>query len=114
MSPTDYLWLYISVPAIIVSVLVLIQLRQKRMSRLVDNTFREKDNEKEVHAIETQDEDNKEHSECIHDVQQQEAKASNDANKPENCPHYLGYLYLRKASDRTHLPNECYNCRKLL
>ena len=114
MSPTDYMWLYISVPAIIVSALVLIKLQQERNSRFVNKTFQKKESVKKMHPFETEVKTNKEHLQRIHEIQQPETKTVDDADKPPDCPHYLGYLYMRKAPDKANIPSECYNCRRLL
>lgn len=114
MSPTDYMWLYISVPAIIVSALVLIKLQQERNSRLVNSTFQEKANAKKMNSLKIEEKSNKERLQRIHETQQPETKTVDDADKPPDCPHYLGYLYMRKAPDKANIPSECYNCRRLL
>lgn len=114
MSPTDYMWLYISVPAIIVSALVLIKLQQERKNRLVNSTFQENANAEKMNSLKTEGKSNKEHLQLFHETQQLETKTVDDSEKPPNCPHYLGYLYMRKASDKANIPSECYNCRRLL
>ena len=114
MTPTDYMWLYISVPVIIVSALVLIKLQQERNSRLVNSAFQEKANTRKMNPLKTEGKSNKEHLQRIHETQQPETKTVDDADKPPDCPHYLGYLYMRKAPDRANIPSECYNCRRLL
>ena len=115
MSPTDHMWLYISVPVIIVSVLVFIKLQQGRNSKLVNSAFQEKTNTKEAHpALKTEGKNSKEHLQRIHETHQPETKTVDDTDKPSDCPHYLGYLYMRKAPDRANIPSECYNCRRLL
>jgi len=114
LSPTDYLWLYITVPAIIVSVLVLIRFIQRKMSKPASETFRDKQNKKEVYFVKNQGESDREHLKRIREAQPQETGTVNNAEKPPNCPHYLGYLYMSKTIDRANIQNECYNCRKLL
>lgn len=114
MTPTDYMWLYISVPAIIVSALVLIKLQQERKNRLAIETFQEKANAKKVHSLKTEGKSIKEHLQPIHETQQPETQTVDDVDKPPDCPHYLGYLYMRKAPDKANIPSECYNCRRLL
>ena len=114
LSPEDYLWLYIAVPTIIVSILVLIKLMQQKMSRLNVETLREKPNKKELRANESQGAGNKDYLKRVREAQPLETGTANNAEKPLNCPHYLGYLYMSKTTDRANIPNECYNCRRLL
>jgi len=109
MFPIDPLWVYIGVPAVLVSILVLIKLRQRKMDEGAASVFTEEEKE-EVPAAE---------KEAIEESQvevkeTQEKPETSEDTKPQNCSNYLGYLYMRKAPDRNHIPTECYNCRKLL
>jgi len=106
MLTIESLWIYIVVPTALISVLVLIKLRQEKMGKRVDNEFKKegaRSSEKEATrkvAVE------KEKTQT--QVQSSEEKGSKD------CPHYLGYLYMKKGRDSTYIPNECYGCHKLL
>jgi len=101
MFPSDPLWIYIGVPAVLVSILILIKLRQRKMDKRVTSAFMEEGKETtEENLVEVKE--------------AQESPESSEETKPQDCPHYLGYLYMKGAPDRTHIPTECYNCRKLL
>jgi len=102
MFPIDLLWLYIGAPVVLVSILILIKLRQGKMNKRIAGAFTE-EGKKEVKG------------ESLVEVKETQAKPeSSDETKPQGCSHYLGYLYMSKAPDKTHIPTDCYNCRKLL
>jgi len=110
MFPIDPLWAYIGVPAFVVSILVLIKLIQAKKDKRVANAFSEMEEGEEVRPPE---------KEVAEDgsVEVKETRERPDFSKEkgsENCPHYLGYLYMTKAPERTLIPSECYECRKLL
>jgi len=109
MLPIDPLWVYIGVPAVLVFVLVLIKFRQKRLGKQGEVSLKV-EREEEVHV--SQKESTEESSSGVQKVK---AKTeSSEESKPTQCPNYLGYLFMKKAPDRTHIPVECYNCKKLL
>jgi len=109
MFPIDPLWVYIGVPAVLVSMLVLIKLRQGKKDKGATSVFAEEEKE-EVPA--TEKEATKES--LVEVKETQEKPESSEDTKPQNCPNYLGYLYMRKNNERNHIPSECYNCSKLL
>jgi len=108
MFPIDPLWVYIGVPAVLVSMLILIKLRQGKMDKRVAHAFTE-EGAKEVRLPEK-----KAKGESLVEVKETQEKPESSGEKPQGCPHYLGYLYMKGAPDRLHIPTECYNCRKLL
>lgn len=109
MFPIDPLWLYIGAPAALVSILVLIKLRQEKMGKRVASEFMEEGKER------VQPPKKEATGESLVEVKETQATPeSSEETKPENCPNYLGYLYMKKAPNRSHIPTECYNCRKLL
>jgi len=112
MFTIDPLWIYIAVPTALVSVLVLIRLRQEKMAKHAETTFKEEDLEK-ARPLEEK------HAKRDRLVQGEEKKTPakpktvEEKGTPE-CPHYLGYLYMKRGKDNTYIPSECYGCRKLL
>jgi len=109
MFPIDLLWLYIGAPAVLVSILILIKLRQEKMNKRIAGAFVEEEKE----AVRPSEKETK--TESLVEVEENQAKPeSSGETKPQGCSHYLGYLYMSKAPDRTHIPTDCYNCRKLL
>jgi len=109
MFPFDPLWVYIGVPAVLVSLLVLIKLRQEKMGKRVESAFTGEEEERvgrpEKEAT----------RESLAEVKETRPKPQfSEEAMSKNCPHYLGYLYMRGAPDRTHIPPECYSCRDLL
>jgi len=109
MFPIDPLWVYIGVPAVLVSILVLMKLRQGKMDEGAASALAEEE-KGEVQATERGATE-----ESLVEVKEtQEKPETSEDTKPQNCLNYLGYLYMRKAPDRNHIPTECYNCRKLL
>lgn len=109
MFPIDPLWVYIVVPAVLVSILVLIKLRQEKVSKRVESAFTREEEEKVLASKkEARGED-------LVEVRGTQTKPEfSEETRSKNCPHYLGYLYMKRAPDRTHIPPECYNCRDLL
>jgi len=109
MFPIDPSWAYVGVPAVLVSILVLIKLRQEKTDENVESESSGEGIE-EVHPTKKEAA-----GESSVEVKEPQAKPeSSEETKPENCSHYLGYLYMQKAPDKTHIPSECYGCRKLL
>jgi len=108
MFPIDLLWVYLGVPAILVSILVLIKLKQRKRSEIIENEFADEGQEEAL-----LEKDVKRGGQVKVRETQIKPEAS-EAAKPQNCPNYLGYLYMKGAPDRTHIPTECYNCPKLL
>lgn len=96
----EFLWIYIAVPAALISVLVFIRLSQEKKAGKSSRISRTEDKKEEIRASERDlAENNFDRSGMI---------------KPENCPQFLGYLYLRKAEGGNDILSECYNCPKLL
>jgi len=113
MFPIDPLWIYVGVPAALVSILVLIKLRQEKRNKSVASSFTVEKEEEE--AAEVRHDERGAIEESPVEVEETTAEPQpSQEGKPQDCPHYLGYLYMRKASEKTHIPSECYNCRKLL
>jgi hypothetical protein len=112
MFPAEDLWLCIAIPALIVASLILIKLAQLRINKQAGS-------EVKIHEIQIRETSapklvvQKGLSAPVGNYPQGEPKP-NMQDKPENCQKYLGYLYMRQASEKTHIPTECYNCRKLL
>ncbi len=105
----DLLWLYIAVPTVVVSVLVLIKLRQRKAGQGV---AKRKPNVRGAEKMQVPLEAAG-HSDLASKAEERMPESPNEP-KPENCTHYLGYLYLKKAPTQTPIPAECYNCVKLL
>jgi len=109
MFPIDPLWVYICVPTVLVSALVLIKLRQQKINKQVASEYTGEDKE------EARTPENEAAVENLAEVEETKAKPEFSKEKgSQDCSHYLGYLYMKKAPDRTHIPSECYNCNKLL
>jgi hypothetical protein len=96
----ETLWIYVAVPLALVSVLVLIRLKQEKNSRKVGKT--------------PSSETRKEETRTSRKEVSVQSTARPDEAKPQNCPKFLGYLYLRKATDGSNILSECYNCPRLL
>jgi len=112
MSLAENLWLCITVPALLVTSLVFIKLAQLRMNKHKENDLGKVRNLlKKVPTSEPLV--SEEHAASMNNNDLAERKRDNQ-DKPENCQKYLGYLYMRQASEKTHIPTECYDCRKLL
>jgi len=109
MFPIDPLWIYIGAPTVLVSILILIKLRQEKIDKHIASAFAEEGKEE---AGLPEKEATGESS--VEVKENQEKPESSEEMKPQDCPNYLGYLYMKKAPNRTHIPTECYNCRKLL
>jgi len=109
MFPFDPMWVYIGAPTIVVSILILIKLRQERIGQRAESAFKGEEEEGERPS----EEEAKENG--LVKVNDTRAEPEFSGEKGSNdCSHYLGYLYMKKAPERTHIPTECYNCRKLL
>jgi hypothetical protein len=109
MFPFDPLWVYIAVPAVLISILVLIKLKQEKTAKRVEDASMVEERE-EANPLEKETA-----GDSLEDVREtQEKPESSEKTKPQDCPYYLGYLYMQKAPDRTHIPSECYSCQKLL
>jgi len=112
MSPTENLWLYITVPALIVTSLIFIKLAQLRMNKQARSNV--KVNEIQIrNAPRPQPVVRKGLSAPVGNYQQEEIKRDMQ-DKPPNCQKYLGYLYMRQGSERAYIPTDCRDCRKLL
>jgi len=109
MFPFDPLWVYIGAPTIVVSILILIKLRQERMGQRVESAFKGEEEEGERPL------EGRAAGKGLVEVKETRAEPefSGEAGS-KDCSHYLGYLYMKKAPEKTHIPTECYNCRKLL
>jgi len=108
MFPVDPMWIYIAAPAAVVSTLILIKIRQRRTHQH-GIAFKEQSREP-LHPSKREAKGNS----AEHFKKAQPRLEVPDEPKPDNCQHYLGYLYMQKAPEKTHIPTECYNCRKLL
>lgn len=108
MFTIDPLWVYIAVPAALVSILILIKLRQKE----VNKTPTELPSAKREEVQTSEDKDTKESPNEIKEAQT--APETEQKIKPHGCLNYLGYLYMKKAPNEAHIPTECYNCHDLL
>jgi len=110
MFPVDPLWIYILVPAALISILILIRLKQEKMAKQVGNEFFEEEEEEVVRPREK-----KTARKGVDEIREAPSEPELSKEKgSQECPHYLGYLYMKKGPDRTYIPNECYGCRKLL
>jgi hypothetical protein len=110
MFPFDPFWIYFIVPAVMVSVLILIKITQERMNKHMAKLFGKEEGQKET----TQDH-TKASGEIRTEIEEKEVEPNaSQRTRPDGCPNYLGYLYMRKAPGRAHVPTECYNCRELL
>ncbi len=111
MFTLEALWIYIAVPVALVFILILIRLKQEKKSAMADNTSLEQENAEETQPSEMESAGKNlvETEEALRNRPQPAKKV-----KPEGCRNFLGYLYLKKAPDRAHIPNGCYNCPKLL
>ena len=109
MFPIDPLWVYIAVPAVLVSMLILIKLGQREMDKIIANASINDENEEVgIHKEEAEEEG------VIEAEETQEKPETPEKIKPQGCANYLGYLYMKKAPNETHIPIECYNCPDLL
>jgi len=108
MIPIDPLWVYIAVPVVIVSTLILIKLRQMKLDKIVTGELSSA--KREVPARE----DEAAKGILTEAEETQTTLEPREKTKPQGCLNYLGYLYMRKFPDRTHIPTECYNCSLLL
>jgi len=99
------------VPAVVVSALVLIKLQQRKAGRSVVVGKPSNEATEETQAL-PKDAGRRDSASKVM-VDEIRSDSSKDP-KPENCANYLGYLYFKKAPDQTHIPSECYNCKKLL
>jgi len=109
MFPIDPMWAYIAVPVALVSILVLIKLRQGKTDEGAVCVFTEEEKE-EVRTVEKEATEES----SVEVKEPQEKPETSAETKPQDCPNYLGYLYMRKAPDRNHIPTECYHCSRLL
>jgi len=104
----DPLLIYILVPAVLVSVLILIRLRQERTDRAMAKVPTMEPEEQPMERVKVAEIPVKASKEAKTKPKFSEEKGSKE------CPHYLGYLYMKRSPDSTYIPNECYGCRKLL
>jgi len=107
MLPVDPLWICIFVPAILVSVLVLIRFRAGKLDNQVGSEASEKAESKAQSF-------KKEVTKGNLTKESEVNPPTSGRTKLPNCPHYLGYLYMRKGPDRSYIPNECRGCHILL
>lgn len=107
-------WIYILVPVALVSVLLLIKLGQARNAGKISESADVPDKEgaqiqgPKAPKAQSGKLDNREKT------RQGSSTKSMEHEIPQNCSNFLGYLFLKKAPERSHIPNECYNCSKLL
>ena len=128
MSFLDSPWIYIAVPGALIAILILIKINQEKTEEHTDN------NESilspdEIPAFtqpltpyestETPDQSGP----VTRSIAPQETPTkpipradaeAPDSEKPADCQHYMGFLYMRKGPERAQIPTECYQCQKLL
>ena len=125
MSSLEPLWIYIAVPGALIAILILIKINQEKAEQHNDSILLPD----EIPAF-TQplppDETNEipnEPEPVTQTITPQEAPTkpepptdteASDDEKPAECAHYLGFLYMRKGPERAQIPSECYQCQKLL
>lgn len=110
MFSFDPLWVYVAVPAALVSILILIKLRQKETDKIP--VARELSGEAKQ-LVEIRESEIK--RESLTEVKGDTAKSeTSEKNKPHGCNNYMGYLYMKKAPNEMHIPTGCYNCLNLL
>jgi len=107
MFPIESLWICIVVPTALISILVLIKLRQEKMDKRVDNEFEEEEEARPSERGVTR-------KGAVEGEKNQTQVHFSEENRSKDCPHYLGYLYMKRGRDSTFIPNECYGCHKLL
>lgn len=110
MFPIDLLWVYIAVPAVLVSILILIKLGQREMEQILTSEFREEEKEE----MRTHEEAKGDNSSEVKETKTKPETETSGKTKPPGCNNYLGYLYMKKAPNETHIPTDCYNCPDLL
>jgi len=104
----DPLWIYIAVPAALVSILILIKLRQKEVHKTIADS-------PSVEKEEVQTHEDKTTKESLNKINKARTRSETEQKiKPHGCLNYLGYLYMKKAPNETRIPTECYNCHDLL
>jgi len=109
MFSIDPLWVYIVVPTALVSILILIKLRQKKMDKISADELPSAERE------EVQTREDKATRESLNENEEaQTVPETEQKMKPHGCLNYLGFLYMKKAPNETHIPTECYNCHDLL
>jgi len=107
----DPLWLYLAVPVVLVSALIVIKKVQRKIDQNEGETASQVEEQEEAERVE------EEATEGSVEDEQTRAKAEISKEKPsgqDGCPHYLGYLYMKKGRESEYIPYECYSCRKLL
>ena len=112
MSLEENLWLYVTVPALIVTSLIFIKLAQLRMNRQARSNAKV-DKIQIRKAPKPQPVVQKGLSAPVGNYQQEETKRDVQ-DKPPNCQKYLGYLYMRQAAEKAYIPTDCRDCRRLL
>jgi len=70
------------------------------------------DEEKE--EMRSQEEATGDNSSEVEETKTKPETETSEKAKPLGCNNYLGYLYMKKAPNETHIPTECYNCPDLL
>jgi hypothetical protein len=126
MSSPESLWIYIAIPAALVAALVLIKLKLQKTEKTIDDTPLPEE-ENEIRRLLQHDETNEipdEPATVTRKMTNREAPVrpeppptdteDSDEEKPAECPHYMGFLYMRKGPESAHIPNECYQCQRLL
>ena len=109
MLPIDLSLVYIAVPTVLVSILILIKLGQKKMGKILEGELPSE----EKKEVQTNEEETK--KENLTEVKEPVANPeTSEKVKPQGCLNYLGYLYMKKAPSETHIPTECYSCHDLL
>jgi hypothetical protein len=112
MSLEESLWLYVTVPALLVISLIIIKLAQLRMNKQERSDV--KVNGIQIRKVsKPQPVAQKGLSAPVGNIQQEETKGDVQ-EKPPNCQKYLGYLYMRQGAEKLSIPTECYDCRRLL
>ena len=125
MSSLESLWIYITVPAALIAALVLIKLKLQKPKKHIDSILLPDEIPAFTQPLlpDETDEIPNEPEPVTQTIAPQEAPTkpekrtdteASDDEKPAECPHYLGFLYMRKGPERAQIPSECYQCQKLL
>lgn len=99
-------WIYIAVPTFLVALLILIKRKQEKIHEYIEPQYAETERVAQTPTSKAPSRTS---------VQAEETPSqTHEKERPHNCPHYLGYLYMKKSPDSTQILNECYGCEKLL
>lgn len=124
MSSIESLWIYVAVPAALITTLVLIKLRLQKAEKMIDKMPFPEDKDEIAQSLppsnkrdSIKEKSNKTTQSIARTPVRPEPPTDTEASddeKPADCPHYMGFLYMRKGPENAHIPTECYQCRKLL